>query len=116
MDQGICCVIAPSFADIFHNNSYKNGLLPLILPREDCEALAAEAGGANHRFTIGLEAQTVTAPSGAIYRFDIDPGRKALMLAGLDEIGQSLASAEAISQYEITRRLSFPWLDRTPAS
>ncbi len=110
LDQGITCVIAPSFADIFHNNCFKNGILPVVLPVEACEALAGEAGGANHLFTIDLAAQTVTTPSGAVHRFDIDPGRKANLIAGLDEIGETLVAGDAISAYEERRRLTHPWL------
>ena len=111
LDQGITCVIAPSFADIFYNNCFKNGLLPVVLPAEVCEALAAEAGGSNSLFTIDLETQVLTTPSGASHTFDIDPGRKANLLAGLDDIGQTLSAEEAIADFEASRRLSTPWLE-----
>lgn len=110
-DQGITCIIAPSFADIFHNNCYKNGILPVRLPTDVCEKLAAEAGGPNHVFSVDLEAQTVTTPSGEVHRFDIDPGRKSNLIAGLDEIGASLTAAASIDAYEDQRRLSKPWLE-----
>ncbi|MEO0721076.1 MAG: 3-isopropylmalate dehydratase small subunit [Pseudomonadota bacterium] len=112
LDQGITCVIAPSFADIFHNNCYKNGILPIALPVEAVKALASQAGGGNHRFDIDLEAQTVTAPDGTVIAFEVDPGRKANLLAGLDEIGESLTASAAIDTYEAGRKLSTPWLER----
>jgi 3-isopropylmalate dehydratase small subunit len=110
LDQGLSCVIAPSFADIFYNNCFKNGLLPVVLPRETVEALLAQAGGPNHIFAVDLEAQTVTAPDGKTHRFDIDPGRKASLMAGLDDIGESLQHAAEIDAYEKRRKLSQPWL------
>ena len=113
LDQGVTCVIAPSFADIFHNNCFKNGILPVALPIEIIDNLAAQAGGANHKFTIDLEAQTVTAPDGKVHTFEIDPGRKTNLLKGLDEIGQSLTAASAIDAYEEKRGLVTPWLETT---
>ncbi|MEO1029310.1 MAG: 3-isopropylmalate dehydratase small subunit, partial [Pseudomonadota bacterium] len=92
LDQGIRCVIAPSFADIFFNNCFKNGILPIALPLEEIEALIEQAGGANQVFDIDLEAQTVTTPDGKILQFDIEEGRKENLLAGLDEIGQTLSN------------------------
>ena len=110
LDQGITCVIAPSFADIFHNNCYKNGILPIALPVEVIEQLAAQAGGGNHVFNIDLDAQTVTAPDGEVYAFEVDAGRKANLMAGLDEIGQSLTRAGEIDAFEDQRGLAMPWL------
>lgn len=110
LDQGLSVVIAPSFADIFYNNCFKNGLLPIVLPRDVVDSLMEQAGGANHVFSIDLAAQTVTAPDGQAYRFDIDPGRKASLLAGLDEIGETLQHADAIAAFEEERKLSQPWL------
>jgi len=114
LDQGITCVIAPGFADIFHNNCFKNGILPIALPVEVISDLSAQAGGGNHVFNIDLEAQTVTAPDGKVHAFEIDAGRKANLLAGLDEIGESLTASAAIDDYENKRRLMTPWLE--PAS
>ena len=111
LDQGITCVIAPSFADIFHNNCFKNGILPIALPIEVIEDLASQAGGANHKFSVDLEAQTVTTPDGHTHAFDIDPGRKVNLLKGLDEIGQSLTASAAIDAHEEKRRLTTPWLE-----
>ena len=110
LDQGLTCVIAPSFADIFYNNCFKNGLLPVVLPREIVDQLLDQAGGPNHIFTIDLAAQTVTAPDGKVHRFDIDQGRKASLLAGLDDIGESLQHAGDIKAFEDRRKLAQPWL------
>ncbi len=103
-------MIAPSFADIFYNNCFKNGLLPVMLPRDTVDQLIGQAGGPNHVFTVDLAAQTVTAPDGKVHRFEIDAGRKASLLAGLDDIGETLQHAGAISAFEEKRKLAQPWL------
>jgi 3-isopropylmalate/(R)-2-methylmalate dehydratase small subunit len=110
LDQGLTCVIAPSFADIFYNNCFKNGLLPVTLPREVVDRLIGQAGGPNHVFTVDLAAQTVTAPDGKVHKFEIDQGRKGSLLAGLDDIGETLEHAGAISAFEEKRKLAQPWL------
>ena len=110
LDQGIRCVIASSFADIFYNNCFKNGILPLILPQPVVEALADQARGGNHRFVIDLPGQTVTAPDGTVHRFDMDPARKTVLVEGLDDIGLTLKHADAIAAHEDRRRLATPWL------
>lgn len=110
-DFGINCVIAPSFADIFHGNCFNNGLLPVVLKPEEVEALLDEARGGNHVFSVDLEQQTVTAPSGAVFRFDIDPGRKEKMLKGLDAIGETLQHASDIDVYEMKCAIGQPWLE-----
>ncbi len=110
-DFGINCVIAPSFADIFHGNCFNNGLLPVVLKPEEVEALLDEARGGNHVFSVDLEQQTVTAPSGAVFRFDIDPGRKEKMLKGLDAIGETLQHVGDIDVYEMKRAIGQPWLE-----
>ena len=110
LDQGITCVIAPSFADIFHNNCYKNGILPIVLPHEICQALAEQAGGANHQFTVDLASQTITTPDGEAVQFDVEPGRKSSLLEGLDDIGQTLQAETTISEYEAGRTQTMPWL------
>ena len=112
-DQGISVIIAPSFADIFHNNCYKNGILPVRLPADVCEKLAQQAGGSNHVFSVNLETQTVTAPDGEVYTFDVDPGRKSNLLQGLDEIGASLQAEGEIGSFEAARKVSTPWLETT---
>jgi 3-isopropylmalate/(R)-2-methylmalate dehydratase small subunit len=111
MDFGIDCVISTSFADIFKNNCLNNGLLPVILKPEEVEALMDEAKGGNHVFTVDLESQTVTAPSGARFHFDIDPDRKAKLMKGLDAIGETLQHAGEIDVYESKRALSTPWME-----
>ena len=112
LDYGIRCVIAPSFADIFYGNCFQNGLLPVALPEADVKALMDEAKGGNHVFSVDLAAQTVTAPSGKSFRFEIDPSRKEKLLQGLDSIGETLAHKADIDAYEGRRALTQPWLER----
>ena len=100
MDAGIRCVIAPSFADIFYQNSLKNGILPIQLSAETCETLAAEAGGNANQFTIDLHTQTVTSATGEVFGFDIPKIQKDNLIAGLDEIGETLKFAPMIDAYE----------------
>jgi 3-isopropylmalate/(R)-2-methylmalate dehydratase small subunit len=101
LDFGIRCVIAPDFADIFHNNTFKNGILPIRLPREVCDQLMEDAKlGENARITVDLEEQVVVRPNGERIRFEIDPFRKHLLLNGLDDIGQTLQHAPQIDAYE----------------
>ena len=109
-DFGIDCVISSSFADIFYNNCFKNGVLPLVLPQAVVDQLMEQANGANARFEIDLEAQTLTAPDGKLHHFDIDQGRKKSLLLGLDEIGETLMQNHQISDYEHKRRLMTPWI------
>jgi 3-isopropylmalate/(R)-2-methylmalate dehydratase small subunit len=109
MDFGIRCVISTSFADIFYNNCFSNGLLPVVLKLDQVQALMAEAKGGNHVFSVDLEAQTVVSPSGQSFHFDIDPGRKEKMLKGLDAIGETLEHASAIDRFEEKRRLTRAW-------
>ena len=111
MDFGIRCVVSTSFADIFYNNCFQNGLLPVVLPPEQVQALMDEAKGGNHLVTVDLEAQTLVSPSGQTFRFEIDPVRKAKMLQGLDSIGETLQAAAAIDTYEMKRALAQPWLE-----
>ena len=111
MDFGVKAVISTSFADIFYNNCFQNGLLPVVLKAEQVQQLMDEARGGNHVVSVDLEAQTVTSPSGAVFSFEIDPQRKAKMLQGLDAIGETLTSAPAIDTYEMRRALSQPWLE-----
>ncbi len=110
LDFGIRCVIAPSFADIFHNNSYKNGVLPIVLPRATCDLLIEDAKlGSNSRLSIDLERQVVVRPNGEEIQFEINPLRKHLMLNGLDDIGQTLQHGDAIGAFEDRRAAQEPW-------
>lgn len=109
MDFGIRCVISTSFADIFYNNCFQNGLLPVVVDPDALQALMGEALGGNHVFSVDLEAQTVTAPSGKAVRFEIDPDRKEKMLKGLDAIGETLIHAAEIDVFEAKRRDNQPW-------
>ncbi len=111
LDFGIRCVIAPDFADIFHNNSFKNGVLPVKLPREICETLIEDAKlGANARVTVDLERQVVVRPNGEEIPFKIDEFRRHLLLNGLDDIGQTMQHAPAIDSFEAKQRAAQPWL------
>ena len=113
LDFGIRCVIAPDFADIFHNNSFKNGILPVKLPREVCDQLMEDAKlGANARITIDLQRQVVVRPNGEEIPFEIDPLRRHLLLNGLDDIGQTMQQAPAIDSFEARQRTAQPWLYR----
>lgn len=111
LDFGIRCVIAPDFADIFHNNCFKNGVLPVRLPREICEKLMEDAKlGGNARISVDLERQVVVRPNGEEIAFQIDPLRRHLMLNGLDDIGQTMQHAPAIDGFEARQRVAQPWL------
>ena len=101
LDFGICCVIAPSFADIFYNNCFKNGILPIVLPQEDVDKLMDDAKrGANATVSIDLESQTIKGPDGGEISFEVDAFRKQCLLEGLDDIGLTLQKAAAIDDYE----------------
>ncbi|MEL6997918.1 MAG: 3-isopropylmalate dehydratase small subunit [Pseudomonadota bacterium] len=112
MDFGIKCVISTSFADIFFNNCFKNGILPIVLPQEDVDKLMDDAGrGANAVVTVDLEKQTITGPDGGEVSFEIDPFKKHCLLNGLDEIGLSMGKETAISAHETKRNAETPWLN-----
>jgi len=111
LDFGIRCVIAPDFADIFHTNTFKNGILPIRLPREICDQLMEDAKqGDNARLTIDLAEQVVVRPNGEKIRFEIDPFRKHLLLNGLDDIGQTLQHAPSIDSYEAKQQAEKSWM------
>ncbi|MCC6718917.1 MAG: 3-isopropylmalate dehydratase small subunit [Acetobacteraceae bacterium] len=111
LDFGIRCVIAPDFADIFHNNTFKNGILPIRLPRAICDQLMEDARqGDNARITIDLEEQVVVRPNGEKIPFEIDPFRKHLLLNGLDDIGQTLQHAASIDTYEAKQKDEKSWM------
>jgi 3-isopropylmalate/(R)-2-methylmalate dehydratase small subunit len=111
LDFGIRCVIAPDFADIFNNNCYKNGILPIRLPREVCDVLIEDARlGGNARITIDLEREVVVRPNGEEIPFKTDSFRRHLLLNGLDDIGQTLQHTPAIDRYEAKQRAEASWL------
>ena len=106
-------MIAPSFADIFYNNSFKNGLLPIILSDEALDELFEQCEATEgYQLTVDLQAQTVTRPDGKQYAFEIDAFRKHCLLNGLDDIGLTLRDADAISAFEAGHRQRQPWLFR----
>ncbi len=112
LDFGVRCVIAEAYGDIFYNNCFENGLLPVELPAEQVHALTEEARGGNHLFSVDLEGQTVTSPSGKVFHFDIHPGRKEKLLKGLDSIGETLERVTEIDSYENAQARRAPWLEK----
>ncbi len=111
LDFGIRCIISTSFADIFYNNCFKNGILPIRVGADDLKKLMDDAErGANATITVDLAEQTIRGPDGGTIRFDIDPFRKHCLLNGLDDIGLTLEKAEAIDRYEAVQSASRPWL------
>ena len=111
LDFGIRCVIAPSFADIFYNNCFKNGILPIALPQAEVDKLMDDAErGANAVISIDLEKQEIRGPDGGCIKFEIDPFRKQCLLNGWDDIGLTLRHEKDISSFESQRRLSQPWV------
>jgi len=111
LDYGIRCVISTSFADIFYNNCFKNGILPIVLPQEAVDALMKDAeNGSNARLTVDLESQTVTGADGTAYHFEMDPHRKHCLLNGLDDIGLTMEKAAAIEAFEARLAQSQPWI------
>ncbi|QLG87427.1 3-isopropylmalate dehydratase small subunit [Chitinibacter bivalviorum] len=109
-DFGFRALIAPSFADIFFNNCFKNGLLPIVQPAAVVDQLFAEAKTEGYRLKIDLETQSITTPSGEVFKFEITEHRKHCLLNGLDEIGLTLAHRDEISAFEAKRRAEQPWL------
>ena len=110
LDFGIRCVIATSFADIFYNNCFKNGILPIVMPPEVVDALMADAKrGANARMTVDLPNQTVTTSDGQSFDFAIDPFRKHCLMNGLDDIGLTMEKSASITSYEARTAALRPW-------
>ena len=110
-DFGIKCVIAPSFADIFFNNCFKNGILAIKVPPDVHAHLMDDASrGANARITVDLEKQEIRGPDGGVYRFEVDPFRKHCLLNGLDDVGLTLQKDAKIGAFETRRRTTQPWL------
>ncbi|HEY9135808.1 MAG TPA: 3-isopropylmalate dehydratase small subunit [Pseudomonadales bacterium] len=111
LDYGFRCIIASSYADIFFNNCFKNGILPILIDEEKIEQLFTEVEvQEGYRLKIDLQQQTVTTPSGELINFDVDAFRKHCLLAGLDDIGITLQDEEAIQVFEARRKKQQPWL------
>jgi len=111
LDFGIRCIVAPDFADIFYNNCFQNGILPIKLPQAEVDKLMDDASrGANATLTVDLEAQEIRGPDGGVIRFDIDPFRKHCLLNGLDAIGLTLEKKQSIEKFEEASSASRPWL------
>ena len=111
LDYGIRCVISTSFADIFYNNCFKNGILPIRVSQEELDQLFDDAErGANATVTVDLEAQEIRGPDGGVIHFEIDPFRKHCLLNGLDDIGLTLEKADTISAFEAKTSERHPWL------
>jgi 3-isopropylmalate/(R)-2-methylmalate dehydratase small subunit len=110
LDFGIRCVISTSFADIFYNNCFKNGILPIVVSHEDLAKLFEDAErGANATLTVDLEAQEIRGPDGGVVRFEIDPFRKKCLIEGLDDIGLTMQKADKIKAFEDTVSVARPW-------
>ncbi|MFC3228238.1 3-isopropylmalate dehydratase small subunit [Marinibaculum pumilum] len=117
MDFGIKVVISTSFADIFFNNCFKNGILPIVLPKAQRDALMEDAQmGGNAVISVDLEKQVITRPNGETIPFDVEPFRRHCLLNGLDDIGLTLEKASEIDAYEARRRSQTPWLYQDPAA
>ncbi|EUB72706.1 3-isopropylmalate dehydratase small subunit [Pseudomonas sp. 478] len=112
-EYGFRSIIAPSYADIFYNNSFKNGLLPIILTDAEVDELFQQVeANPGYELTVDLQAQTVTRPDGKVYSFELDEFRKHCLVNGLDDIGLTLQDHEAIAAFEAKHRASQPWLFR----
>jgi len=110
-DFGITCVISPSFADIFYNNCFKNGILPIALPQEQVDVLMKDAEkGSNARIEVDLEAQTITSSDGEVFTFEVDEFKKHCLLNGLDDIGLSLEKVASIDRFEAKAGAERPWV------
>ena len=111
LDYGIRCVISTSFADIFYNNCFQNGILPIKLPQAEVDKLMDDASrGANSTLTVDLESQEIRGPDGGVIKFDIDPFRKHCLLNGLDAIGLTLEKKQSIEKFEQSAATARPWL------
>jgi len=111
LDFGIRCVIAPSFADIFFNNCFKNGILPIVLPQDQVDLLMSDAeNGANARMTVDLESQTVTRPDGTTFSFNVDAFKKHCLMNGLDDIGLTMEKVASIDAFESKATIERPWV------
>ena len=110
-DFGIRCVIAPSYADIFYNNCFKNGILPIALPQEQVDLLMKDADkGSNARIEVDLEAQTITSSDGDVFTFQVDAFKKHCLMNGLDDIGLTMEKAASIDSFESAAAQARPWV------
>ncbi len=110
-DFGIKCIVSTSFADIFFNNSFKNGILPIVMPQDVVDVLMQDAEkGENARMTVDLEAQTITTSDGESFEFDVDPFKKHCLLNGLDDIGLTMEKVESIDAFEQSASSARPWV------
>ena len=110
-DFGIRCVIAPSYADIFYSNCFKNGILPIALPQEQVDVLMKDAEkGSNARIEVDLEAQTITSSDGEVFNFEVDSFKKHCLMNGLDDIGLTLEKAASIESFEAQAATARPWV------
>ncbi|AHD08244.1 3-isopropylmalate dehydratase small subunit [Phaeobacter gallaeciensis] len=110
-DFGIKCIVSTSFADIFFNNSFKNGILPIVLPQEQVDLLMKDAEkGANARMTVDLEAQEITTSDGEVIKFDVDAFKKHCLLNGLDDIGLTMEKSTSIASFEDKASQERPWV------
>lgn len=113
LDFGIRCVISTSFADIFYNNCFKNGILPIVVTKEQHEKLLDDADrGANATLSVDLEAQEIKGPDGGTISFELEPFRKHCLLNGLDDIGLTLEKTSKVERFEEHQKLSQPWLQK----
>ena len=111
LDFGIKCVISTSFADIFYNNCFKNGILPIVVTQQQLDMLMEDAQrGSNATLTVDLESQTIKGPDGGEIKYDIDADRKQRLINGIDDIGESLQKTDAIDKYEAKQRQTRPWV------
>src|SRR5438874_2338761 len=111
LDFGIRCVISTSFADIFYNNCFQNGVLPIKVSQEDLDKLMDDASrGANATITVDLEKQEIRGPDGGMVKFEMDPHRKHCLLNGLDDIGLTMVKADRISEFEAKAKAARPWV------
>ena len=116
-DFGIRCVISTSFADIYYNNCFKNGILPIKVSKADLDKLMDDAQrGANAVITVDLEKQEIRGPDGGCVKFDVDPFRKHCLLNGLDDVGLTMQKQDAIDGYEAKQKAGQPWLYGKPAA
>jgi 3-isopropylmalate/(R)-2-methylmalate dehydratase small subunit len=110
-DFGIRCVVAPSYADIFYSNCFKNGILPIVLPQEQVDVLMKDAEkGANARMSIDLEAQTVTTSDGEVFNFEVDSFKKHCLMNGLDDIGLTMEKVDSVKAFEAKASAERPWV------